>query len=167
MGKHKDKYGKTRLGKFIEGIGKVVPDVAQAGIKLATGDVKGALAEVGDILKSNEQKSDEAKAALIEFEKYKFEFAQECFELEVRDRESAREMFKGGDNKLQKSFAVVFLVGYFVVSGLLLYGVFMAAIYKIQFDNYLVGIVTAIFTAMSTKVNTIVDFLFGGSVKQE
>ena len=76
-------------------------------------------------------------------------------------------MFKGGDNKLQKSFAVVFLVGYFVVSGLLLYGVFMAAIYKIQFDNYLVGIVTAIFTAMSTKVNTIVDFLFGGSVKQE
>jgi hypothetical protein len=167
MGKHKERYGKTRLGKFIEGIGKVVPDVAQAGIKLATGDIKGALAEVGDVLKSNEQKSAEAKAALIEFEKYKFEFAQECFELEVRDRESAREMFGNGDNKLQKTFSIVFLIGYVLITGVFLYGVWMFAVHKVKLDNYLVSMVTAIFTAMSSKVNTIVDFFFGGSVKQE
>jgi hypothetical protein len=40
----------------------------------------------------------------------------------------------------------------------------MAGVNGLKFENYVVALVTAIFTAMSNKVATIVDFLFGGSV---
>jgi hypothetical protein len=37
----------------------------------------------------------------------------------------------------------------------------------IELSDYEIGFVSSIFGAMSSKVNTIIDFFFGGSSKQE
>jgi hypothetical protein len=95
-----------------------------------------------------------------EVERYEIE----AFELEVKDRGDARDLYKS-DSVLQKVFAVVFLTGYICVTLLLLFGVYQSAISKIEYRNEEVAIVTMVFTAMSTKVGTVTDFLFGGSVK--
>jgi len=161
MGKFKDEHGKTRFGMFIEKAAGVLPDVAGAAVKLATGNVTGALSEVGDILKAGAEKSEAAKALYIEFEKYKMDFAKECFELEVQDRADARGLFKE-DDLIQKLFSIVFLVGYGLLSWYLLY-ILMG---KSELPKLAETMITMIWTGTSTKLATIVDFFFGGSVKK-
>lgn len=86
-------------------------------------------------------------------------------EQEIKDKDSARDMYKN-DSTLQKVFAITFLIGYIGITGFLLYFLITNS-----FDNlgaYAAGLISSIFTAMSTKVATICDFLFGGSSpKQE
>lgn len=90
MGKHKDIHGETRFSKFINKAGALLPEVIGVAGKLATGNIGGALEDVGGILSANKDRNEETKALFMEFEKYKMEFFKECYELEVRDRESAR-----------------------------------------------------------------------------
>ena len=73
----------------------------------------------------------------------------------------------GLNKELRKIFSIVFVSGYFLITVVLLYGVYIVAMNDIQLKNYLVSIVTMIFTAMSAKVGTITDFLFGGSIKRD
>lgn len=89
----------------------------------------------------------------------------EANRLAVEDRKSARELFKT-DSKLQKIFAIVFLVGYIAVTFLVLYGAYEMTVNDVVFNNETVAIITMLFTAMSNKINTIVDFLFGGSAQK-
>ena len=93
-----------------------------------------------------------------EIEKYEIE----AFSLEVKDRAAAR---KDGDLKLQRAFAITFLIGYIIMTLVMLYGAYVIAVQHITLDNYLVALVTSIFMAMSNKVGTVTDFLFGGSIK--
>jgi len=46
-----------------------------------------------------------------------------------------------------------------------LYGAYVITVQGIKLEYYLVALVSSIFTAISTKVATVTDFLFGGSVK--
>ena len=80
----------------------------------------------------------------------------------ISDRKDAREMYEK-DNILQKIFAIVFLVGYIIITFFMCWGAYKMTIEDVVFNNETVAILTMIFTAMSNKINTIVDFLFGGS----
>lgn len=82
----------------------------------------------------------------------------------LEDRMSAREMYEK-DSSLQKVFAIIFLGGYLLISGLLVYLVisFLADAVQFEAPAWLVSLISTVFGAMSAKVNTIVDFLFGGS----
>ncbi len=81
----------------------------------------------------------------------------------LQDRQSARAMYEK-DSSLQKAFALVFLVGYLLMSGLMVWMVIgWLAASQTEVPPWAISLITAVFTAMSTKVNTIVDFLFGGS----
>lgn len=90
MGKHKDLQGESRFNKFINKAAEVIPEVIGVASKLATGNIGDALEDVGGILSANKERNEEAKALFIEFEKYKMDFAKECYGLEVKDRDSAR-----------------------------------------------------------------------------
>ena len=83
------------------------------------------------------------------------------------DRQSAREMYKD-DSGLQKTFAIVFLVFYCLLSmGMIGMIISMAFFGKtVELPDWGVMLITSVFTGMSVKVNTIVDFLFGGSKMQ-
>ena len=152
----KNKLKDTKIGKFLKEKAPQVLDIV--------GDVlpnKGVYGIVKNLISKDDTITDaDTKLLNREVEKYEIE----AFELEVKDRGDARELYKS-DSVLQKVFAVVFLTGYICVTLLLLFGVYQSAISKIEYRNEEVAIVTMVFTAMSTKVGTVTDFLFGGSVK--
>ena len=82
----------------------------------------------------------------------------------LKDRQSAREMYMK-DSSLQKIFAIVFLVAYVMISGGMIAMIISMAFYDNQIDlpEWGVMLISSVFTGMSMKVNTITDFLFGGS----
>lgn len=112
------------MKKFAEFLGKAKKvltskgkDVGQLAIAAATGDFKGVLSEVGDILgsdltKEGKELSEEFKISIKEFE---LEFAK----IEAADRNSARDMqeeaLKQGD-LFSKRF-IYYLAGFWSVVG--------------------------------------------------
>lgn len=85
------------------------------------------------------------------------------FEVELlKDRQSAREMYKD-DSVLQKIFAIVFLIAYIAITGIMVYVFYLIAQGDTNLPEWGIGFINMIFGAMSAKVNTITDFLFGSS----
>jgi hypothetical protein len=90
------------------------------------------------------------------------EHEQEVFKLEVEDRKSARTMFTD-DSFIQKVLAIIFTCAYFFIS----YFMFKYFITNsLDLSDYEIGFISTVFGAMSSKVNTIIDFFFGGSSKK-
>tara|TARA_R100000030_G_scaffold93322_1_gene79370 strand:+ start:1184 stop:1573 length:390 start_codon:yes stop_codon:yes gene_type:complete len=106
--------------------------------------------------------TDEERLALKnKLEKLHKEHEQEIFKLEVEDRKSARTMFMG-DNVIQKTLAIIFTAAYFFLS----YTMFKYFVMNsLELSDYEIGFISTVFGAMSSKVNTIIDFFFGGSSK--
>jgi len=94
-----------------------------------------------------------------QFEKVVKSHEKEMFALEVKDRESAREIYKD-DNVIQTVLSVIFTVAYFFLS----YTMFKYFVLNsLELSDYEIGFISTVFGAMSSKVNTIIDFFFGGS----
>jgi len=90
------------------------------------------------------------------------EHEQEVFRLEVEDRKSARNLF-ADDSIIQKALAIIFTVAYFFLS----YTMFKYFVMNtLELSDYEIGFISTVFGAMSSKVNTIIDFFFGGSSKK-
>ena len=106
----------------------------------------------------------EAELALRELELEFKKLAMDAEGAYLQDRQSARNMYMK-DSSLQKMFAMTFLVGYIGITGTLFYVVLgwlgMTEIPDVP--AWAVSLISTVFGAMSSKVNTIVDFLFGGS----
>ncbi len=85
-----------------------------------------------------------------------------------KDRQSAREMYMK-DSSLQKVFAIVFLVSYVLISAGMIAMVISMAFYdqKIDLPEWGIMLISSVFTAMSSKVSSITDFLFGGSKSKD
>jgi hypothetical protein len=88
---------------------------------------------------------------------------KEMFELEVLDRKSARKMYSD-DSTIQKVLATIFTIAYFILS-FVMFRYFMLG--DINLGEFEISFISTIFGAMSAKVNTVVDFFFGGSAKKE
>ena len=87
---------------------------------------------------------------------------RDMYALEVEDRKSARGLFQD-DSYIQKILAIIFTSAYFFLS----YTMFEYFVMNtIQLSDYEIGFISTVFGAMSSKVNTIVDFFFGGSSKK-
>lgn len=98
-----------------------------------------------------------------EFEKVIQEHEKDMFALEVKDRDSARTMFMD-DSFIQKILAIIFTGAYFLIS----YFMFKCFIINtLELSDYEIGFISTVFGAMSSKVNTIIDFFFGGSSKSK
>jgi hypothetical protein len=98
-----------------------------------------------------------------EFEKVIQDHEKEMFALEVQDRDSARTMFID-DSFIQKILAIIFTCAYFFLS----YTMFKFFVLNtLELSDYEIGFVSSVFGAMSSKVNTIIDFFFGGSSKSK
>jgi hypothetical protein len=107
--------------------------------------------------------TDEERIQLKQqFEKVVKNHEKDMFALEVKDRESAREIYKD-DATIQKILAIIFTVAYFFLS----YTMFKYFVLNtIELSDYEIGFISTVFGAMSSKVNTIIDFFFGGSSKK-
>ena len=132
------------IGKFIGGLfGKVVNNAEGILDKVITTD----------------KERDEAKLAL---KSLLLEAEKEAFAKEVEDRKSARDMYKD-DAFIQKVLATLFTAAYFGLS-FMMFKVFVVK--EINLGEFEISFISTIFGAMSAKVNTVVDFFFGGSSKK-
>ena len=132
------------IGKFIGGLfGKIVDNAEGILDKVITTD----------------KERDEAKLAL---RKLLLDAETEAFKQEVEDRKSARDMYKD-DALIQKVLATLFTIAYFGLS-FVMFRFFMMG--DIELGEFEISFISTIFGAMSAKVNTVVDFFFGGSSKK-
>lgn len=89
----------------------------------------------------------------------KLQGKMELFKLTVSDRNAARKMY-ASDGWLQKVFALFFLAAWCGLTVLILnYFIFKS----IRLDDWQIAFVSTINGGISTKLSTIVDFLFGGA----
>ena len=108
---------------------------------------------------TTDKERDEAKLAL---KSLLLEAEKEAFAKEVEDRKSARDMYKD-DAFIQKVLATLFTAAYFGLS-FMMFRVFVLG--DINLGEFEISFISTIFGAMSAKVNTVVDFFFGGSSKK-
>ena len=105
---------------------------------------------------------EERETIKLELKKILLEAEREAFSREVEDRKDARSLYKD-DALIQKILASLFTMGYFALS----YTMFKYfVLHDVVLSEYEIGFISTIFGAMSAKVNTIVDFFFGGSSKE-
>lgn len=105
---------------------------------------------------------EERETIKLELKKILLEAEREAFSREVEDRKDARSLYKD-DALIQKILASLFTLGYFALS----YTMFKYfVLHDVVLSEYEIGFISTIFGAMSAKVNTIVDFFFGGSSKE-
>ena len=132
------------IGNFIGGLfGKIVDNAEGILDKVITTD----------------KERDEAKLAL---RKLLLDAETEAFKQEVEDRKSARDMYKD-DALIQKVLATLFTAAYFGLS-FMMFRFFVLG--DINLGEFEISFISTIFGAMSAKVNTVVDFFFGGSSKK-
>ena len=105
---------------------------------------------------TTDKERDEAKLAI---KSVMLEAEREAFAKEVEDRKSAREMYKD-DAIIQKVLATLFTVAYFGIT-YVMFNYFVTQ--SIELGEFEISFISPIFGAMSAKVNTIIDFFFGGS----
>ena len=105
---------------------------------------------------------------LVTTEQERNELINELEELKINDRINARQMYQS-DSSLQKWFAIVFLAGYMLLIIGMMYFIFTLTQGSDdpKLPEWAVAFLSTIFGAMSTKVGTITDFLFGGSKTAE
>jgi len=108
---------------------------------------------------TTDKERDEAKLAL---KRLLLEAEQEAFRQEVEDRKSARDMYKD-DAIIQKILATLFTIAYFGLS-FMMFRYFVTG--DLEMGEFEISFISTIFGAMSAKVNTVVDFFFGGSSKK-
>jgi hypothetical protein len=115
--------------------------------------------EILDAVITTDKEREEAKLSI---KKVLLDAEKEAFEKEVEDRISARNLYQD-DAIIQKILATLFTVAYFALT----YVMFQYFVQNsIDLSDYEIGFISTVFGAMSAKVNTIVDFFFGGSTKK-
>ena len=108
---------------------------------------------------TTDKERDEAKLALKQI---LLEAEREAFAKEVEDRKDERSLYKD-DAIIQKLLATLFTVAYFGIS-FVMFQHFVGG--GIDMGEFEISFISTIFGAMNAKVNTIIDFFFGGSSKK-
>lgn len=109
---------------------------------------------------TTDKEREEAKFAI---KKLLLEAEREAFAKEVEDRKDARSLYKD-DAIIQKVLATLFTMAYFGLT----YVMFKYFVLNtIELSDYEIGFISTTFGAMSAKVNTIIDFFFGGSSQKQ
>ena len=105
---------------------------------------------------------EEREQAKLQLKKVLLDAEKEAFAKEVEDRKDARSLYKD-DALIQKILATLFTIAYFGIS-FVMFQHFVGG--GIDMGEFEISFISTIFGAMSAKVNTIIDFFFGGSSKQ-
>jgi hypothetical protein len=146
----KKRFKETKIGGWLK---DKAPEILNT-----AGDLlpdAGLLGMVGKMIDSSQLSSEDKALAHRQL--------TELYRLEVEDRKSARKLYST-DSSVQKVLAIVFTIAYFLLS----YIMFKYFIEEdISLGEFEISFISTIFGAMSAKVNTVVDFFFGGSSKKD
>lgn len=146
----KKQFKDTAVGKIL---GKVAPTLLKS-----IGTICPPVAMLSKLISVDPEITPEDKKTL---QLMMNDYEIEAFRLEVEDRKRASNMFED-DSIVQKIFALAFLVAYFGLIAFILNVLFNSN--SFHPSELAKTMVTMVFTGTSMKLNTIIDFLFGGSV---
>lgn len=125
--------------------------------------IKSLVGQASTIIDEVVTTDEEREQLKQQFKKVVQDHEKDMFALEVQDRKSARTMFSD-DSIIQKVLAIIFTCAYFFLS----YTMFKYFVMNtLELSDYEIGFISTVFGAMSSKVNTIIDFFFGGSSKEK
>ena len=135
------------------------------------GGVSEVIDSVGNTIDKFVTTDEDKQRAMLAKQEFKLkmkEFQMNAEDALIKDRQSAREMYMK-DSSLQKVFAVTFLIAYCVISAGMISMIIAIAFFSktISLPEWGIMIISSVFTAMSSKVATITDFLFGGSKSKD
>ena len=147
--KSKKKFKDTKVGKFLSD--KAPEILSVAGELLPDAGLLGAVGKMIDNSKLTPEEKAQAHSSLLDL-----------YKVEVEDRKSARLLYTS-DSIVQKILATVFTVAYFALS-FIMFKYFVEE--DITMGEFEISFISTIFGAMSAKVNTVVDFFFGGSARK-
>ena len=123
------------------------------------GKLIGQASEIIDEVVTTDEEREQLKK---QFKEVVQNHERDMYAIEVEDRKSARGLFQN-DSYIQKILAIIFTSAYFFLS----YTMFEYFVMNtLELSDYEIGCISTVFGAMSSKVNTIVDFFFGGSSKK-
>lgn len=149
-----------KIGDVLKKVPNVLGDVVSGAVEIASGEnpIEVVKERIGKKIKQSDELTDaEKELALAELDKeLKMQTAY------IKDRMSARKMY-AKDNSLQKIYALGFGLAYIILTGFMLYIAWQIAVDDVHLSEFAITLVSTLFGAMSAKVNTITDFLFGSS----
>jgi hypothetical protein len=90
MTQEKKAFAETGFGKFVGKAGKLLPQILDVGLQVATGNISGAISSVSDALKKEAETNVQAKQLLMELEQNQLNWALEMERIHAADRDSAR-----------------------------------------------------------------------------
>lgn len=157
--KGEKKFKDTAFGKFIDKAKDIAPELLTVAGRIATGNLIGAVEEAGNILKSKSISNEKAKLLLNEFKQFEMTFQKECLELEVIDRDSARNR----EVKVKESGSFDLMMSLTVLTGLcsfifIIYAiVFIPSVKKNDLFVHLMGMVEGV------VIGNIFAYYLGGS----
>jgi len=165
----KKKFKDTKLGAWLKEkapvvlnqVGDLLPDSGTLGIVkrgidiLSPEDKEQGLKEVEKV---------ERKLTQIDIENAKIELEEQ--KLMLQNLEGAREM-NMKDDEVQKKFSMSFLFSFMGVIVVVISMVCYASYFKIKVESQYIVLITSILTMIGSKLNTIIDFYFGGSEGQK
>jgi hypothetical protein len=162
----KKPFNETKLGKFIGKASALVPEIVDVAVAVGSGNISGAIKEVGDLLGKKSGQNPLIEKLHEEFESTKHTFAEELksFELEVEDRKDARANKE--DKDLKKVMAYFSLGGFTFFSLVQFYLCYLILVDGYKVNEFLIMTVSGnqgVFTAL---LFTLKDYLFGGSMKK-
>ena len=125
---------------------------------IISGVVKNADKILDTVITTDKERAE----ARLQLKQVLLDAEREAFNKEVEDRKSARELYQD-DAIIQKILATLFTIAYFGLT-YVMFRYFV--INTLELSDYEIGFISTVFGAMSAKVNTIIDFFFGGSSKK-
>jgi hypothetical protein len=177
--KHKNKKLKdTKFGKFLERITLKIPELALDVMDVATSPnpIGAGIQKLKERLVQKADSDDRYKEALTELEAQELEFRKEVYEWEVKDRMSARTMYRFKSNMADHIANNVMTRNLFYISLLLIANIAatMASFYYIDNKTLAVTVGSSVGTTIGAVIgsllqerNQVVGFFFGASHKQE
>lgn len=125
---------------------------------LTGGFLDGARKVIDEVVTSKEEK----QALDIRLQEISYREQAKLNEQYLNDKNEARDLYRH-DGHIQKVYAITFLSGYLVLTVVLILTVIGIARFQVNIPEWGVAILSSIWGAMSSKVNTITDFFFGSS----
>jgi hypothetical protein len=172
--REKKKLKDTRFGQFLQRVSYKIPELAGDVLEVATSPnpIGMGIQKIKEKLIDRAKHDKRYKDALLELEAQELEFRKEVYQWEVKDRMSARQLYRIRSNMADRIAGNVMTRNLFYISLLLLTNILatIASFYYIENKTLAVTIGSSVGTTIGAVIgsllqerNQVVGFFFGAS----
>lgn len=169
---------KRTFVEFCKGLVKKVPSIAAdvADVIISPNPVGAAVGKIGNLLRSQAEKDEQAKLALLEFEKYEKEWEKEMYALEIEayktevdDRRSARDKYINADRSSADEIGRKIINRNLTYIFILVMVQLVVSVATVFLSNYIIedkSIAVTLGTSLGSVVGTAVGTVIGSLLQE-